>query len=121
MTVKLFSEITDVKLSEKLQLDTELTMEKALAHARQHEAVKAQQPVLRGHKSESVDTVKTKPQWSNKRDKKSVTKTTSQQQHNANGVAETITQGTIVLQETQFVTNAQSKVIGLESACQSPR
>ena len=72
--------LRDHKLSEKLQLDAELTLEKALAKARQHEAVKAQQPVLRGHKSESVDVVKTKPQWSNKGDKKSVTKTTSQQQ-----------------------------------------
>ena len=72
--------LRDHKLSEKLQLDAGLTLEKALAQARQHEAVKAQQPILRGHKSESVDAVKTKPLRSNKRDKKSVTKTTSQQQ-----------------------------------------
>ena len=72
--------LRDHKLSEKLQLDAELTLEKALAKAKQHEAVRAQQPVLRGHKSESVDVVKIKPRRSNKGDKKSVTKTTSQQQ-----------------------------------------
>ena len=52
--------LRDHKLSEKLQLDAELTLEKAQAQARQHEAVKAQQPVLRRRKSESVDAVKTK-------------------------------------------------------------
>lgn len=34
----------------KLQLDVELTLEKALTQARQHERVKVQQPVVRGKK-----------------------------------------------------------------------
>ena len=40
--------IRDSKLSENLQLDGELTLEKAIAHARQKETVKQQQPLLRG-------------------------------------------------------------------------
>ena len=66
-------------VSEKLQLDAELTLEKALALVSQHEAVKSKQPVLQGHKSESVDAVKTNPKWL-KRDKKSVAKAPSQHQ-----------------------------------------
>ena len=50
--------LRDHNVSEKLQLDAELTLEKALAQVRQHEAVKAKQPVLQGHKSESVDAEK---------------------------------------------------------------
>lgn len=40
--------IRDAKLSESLQLDAELTLEKAMTRVRQSEAVKRQQPVLRG-------------------------------------------------------------------------
>ena len=40
--------IRDSKLSENLQLDSELTLEKAIAQARQKETVKHQQPLLRG-------------------------------------------------------------------------
>ena len=40
--------IRDSKLSETLQLDGELTLEKAIAQARQRETVKQQQPLLRG-------------------------------------------------------------------------
>ena len=40
--------IRDSKLSENLQLDSELTLEKAIAQARQKETVKQQQPLLRG-------------------------------------------------------------------------
>ena len=40
--------LRDHKVSEKLQFDAELMLEKALAQVRQHEAVKAQQPILRG-------------------------------------------------------------------------
>ena len=50
----------DHRVSEKLQLDLDLTLERALTQARQHEAVKSQQSVVRGQKSESVDAVKTK-------------------------------------------------------------
>ena len=40
--------ICDSKLSEKLQLDLDLTLDKAVAQVRQAEAVKQQQPVIRG-------------------------------------------------------------------------
>ena len=40
--------LRDAKLSEKLQLDSELTLEKAVNQARQSEAVKKQQHILRG-------------------------------------------------------------------------
>ena len=40
--------IKDSKLSENLQLDGKLTLEKAIAQARQKETVKQQQPLLRG-------------------------------------------------------------------------
>ena len=52
--------LRDHRVSEKLQLDPDLTLERALTQARQHEAVKSQQSVVRGQKSESVDAVKTK-------------------------------------------------------------
>ena len=52
--------LRDHRVSEKLQLDADLTLERALTQARQHEAVKSQQSVVRGQKSESVDAVKTK-------------------------------------------------------------
>lgn len=52
--------LRDHRLSEKLQLDAELTLEKATTQARQHETVKAQQSVVRGQKQESsMDAVKT--------------------------------------------------------------
>ncbi|MCG8048533.1 MAG: hypothetical protein N0E48_23435 [Candidatus Thiodiazotropha endolucinida] len=67
--------LRDQRVSEKLQLDAELTLEKALTQARQHEAVKAQQPVVRGQKvdSSSLDAVQgkkgqTKPKTSMIRD-----------------------------------------------------
>ena len=40
--------IRDAKLSEKLQLDAELTLSKAVTQVRQAEAVKLQQPLVRG-------------------------------------------------------------------------
>jgi hypothetical protein len=39
--------IRDDKLSEKMQLDPDLTLEKAISLARQSEAVKKQQPLIR--------------------------------------------------------------------------
>ena len=44
--------LRDLKLSERLQLDHELTLEKAVVSARQSEAVKQQQKTLRSHFSE---------------------------------------------------------------------
>lgn len=43
--------IRDSSLSEKLQLDADLTLSKAVRHAREAEAVKRQQPLLRGENS----------------------------------------------------------------------
>ena len=40
--------IRDSKLSENLQLDSKLTLEKAIVQARQKQTVKQQQPLLRG-------------------------------------------------------------------------
>ena len=53
--------LLDQKLSEKLQLDSELTLEKAINSTRECEAVKKQQPVVRGisdpaiTKTENID------------------------------------------------------------------
>jgi len=44
--------LRDAKLSEKLQLDSELTLDKAVTQARQTEAVQQQQPLLRGEGAE---------------------------------------------------------------------
>ena len=40
--------LKDKKLSEKLQLDSKLTLEKAVTQARQSETVKKQQDILQG-------------------------------------------------------------------------
>ena len=45
-------------LSEKMQLDSELTLSKAIAQVRQSEAVKQQQPLLRGQHDAPVGAVK---------------------------------------------------------------
>ena len=46
--------IRDAKLSEKLQLDAELTLSKAVSQVCQAEAVKLQQPLVRGGTHEAV-------------------------------------------------------------------
>ena len=48
--------IRNARLSEKLQLDSELTLEKAVTQVLQAEAVKLQQPLLRGGSSTKPDT-----------------------------------------------------------------
>ena len=48
------------KLSEKLQLDSQLTLEKAIRAARQSETVKKQQPILHGENPENIDQVREK-------------------------------------------------------------
>ena len=50
--------LQDLKLSEKLQLDHELTLTKAINQARQSEAVKKQQTLLRSDFKESTETKK---------------------------------------------------------------
>ena len=57
---RLVGGLCDHRVSEKHQLDQNMTLERVLTPARQHEAVKSQQSVVRGQKSESVDAVKTK-------------------------------------------------------------
>ena len=52
--------ITDSKLSENLQLDSELTLEKAITQAHQKETVKQQQPLLR---EGQLTRPPQKPQW----------------------------------------------------------
>ena len=47
-------DIRDAKLSEKLQLDAELTLSKAVTQVRQAEAVKLQQPLVRGGTHEAA-------------------------------------------------------------------
>ena len=50
--------LQDSKLSEKLQLDPELSLAKAINHARQSEAVKKQQALLRNDFRDSEDAKK---------------------------------------------------------------
>ena len=52
--------LRDARLSEKLQLDAELTLAKALAQACQCEAVKVQQGVIRGEGQLNVDAIQTR-------------------------------------------------------------
>ena len=52
--------IRNTQLAEKLQMDTELTLEKATAQARQAETVKLQQPILRGVTNSSIAAVRAK-------------------------------------------------------------
>ena len=49
--------LCDQKLSEKLQMDSELTLEKAVISARQNEAIKQQQLSLRNSSSETTNSV----------------------------------------------------------------
>ena len=49
--------LRDKKLSEKLQLDAQLTLEKAISLVRQSETVKKQQPILHGEQLEEIDRV----------------------------------------------------------------
>lgn len=56
--------LQDAALSEKLQMDKDLTLDKAVASARQREAVKKQQAVVRGKDGHPhVDTVCAKKQF----------------------------------------------------------
>ena len=48
--------LRDARLSEKLQMDPELTLEKAVSAARQSEAVKKQQAVVRGQPQEALSS-----------------------------------------------------------------
>ena len=50
--------IKDAKLSEKLQLNSKLTLETAIAEVRQSEQVKKQQAVVRGEDTAAVEAVR---------------------------------------------------------------
>jgi len=47
----------DSALSEKLQLESELTLEKAITLARNRESIRKQQPIVRADTSSNVDAV----------------------------------------------------------------
>ena len=49
--------LRDASLSEKMQLDPELTLDKAMAMARQSEAVHKQQPMVRGTQQQDTPTI----------------------------------------------------------------
>ena len=49
--------LRDSRLSEKLQLEADLTLEKALAFARQRESVKSQQKVITDSSPPNVDAI----------------------------------------------------------------
>ena len=49
--------LLDASLSEKMQLDAELTLDKAIALAHQGEAVHKQQPVVRGTQQQDHPTI----------------------------------------------------------------
>ena len=51
--------LRDATLSEKLQMDPDLTLDKAVVAARQREAVKTQQAVVRGEHP-SIDAIRAK-------------------------------------------------------------
>ena len=55
--------IRDAKLSEKLQLDPDLTLEKAITQVRQAETVKQQQPMIRGEQTDTppIGAIRSKP------------------------------------------------------------
>lgn len=61
--------LRDAKLSESLQMDPDLTLEKTISRVRHSEEIKRQQPVLRGsmneRQSENIDVMNTRPktQW----------------------------------------------------------
>ena len=53
---RILSGMRDFALSLKLQLDDKLILDKAVAQAREAEAIKKQQPTLRGDQKEKVET-----------------------------------------------------------------
>ena len=72
--------IRDDKLSEKMQLDPELTLEKAKSLARQSEAVKKQQPLIRGQIEPEANLDVVKSRYKNKQQSTFQRKTAPRQQ-----------------------------------------
>lgn len=54
--------LQDAALATKLQMDPELTLDKAVAAARQNEAIKNQQSVVRGGDKQNIDVISSQPQ-----------------------------------------------------------
>ena len=54
--------ILDCHLSEKLQMEPELTLEKAVTQVRQSESVKKQQGTLRSEKQKDIDGISSQQQ-----------------------------------------------------------
>ena len=55
--------LRDAVLSEKLQMDSDLSLQKAISTARQSEAVKKQQSVVRGDSQTNVDAIRAKQHY----------------------------------------------------------
>ena len=72
--------IRDDKLSEKMQLDPDLTLEKAISLARQSEAVKKQQPLIRGQIEPETNLDAVKSRYKNKQQSTFQRKTAPRQQ-----------------------------------------
>ena len=72
--------IRDDKLSEKMQLDLHLTLEKAISLARQSEAVKKQQPLIRGQIEPEANLDAVKSRYKNKQQSTFQRKTAPRQQ-----------------------------------------
>lgn len=72
--------IRDDKLSEKMQLDPDLTLEKAISLARQSEAVKKQQPLIRGQIEPEANLDAVKSRYKNKQQSTFQRKTAPRQQ-----------------------------------------
>ena len=62
--------LPDAALSEKLQMDADLSLQTAILSARQRESVKKQQYVVRGDNQPNVDAVRARTQYQGKPGKK---------------------------------------------------
>ena len=116
--------LRDATLSEKLQMDPDLTLEKAVTSARQRESVRKQQPLLRGDPAESslpkedplpnVDTVVKKLQCYTSQH---FLKTKGNLLlHNATGVVDPSTEDTNAQLSMLFVVSANAEVTSRKSA-----
>ena len=120
--------IKDVKLSERLQLDNALTLEKAIAEARQTETVRQQQPLLRGgteSKSTSeapVGAVNKKPATSKPTHNKKPERKSKLREGHVVAVANTpLMIVSTVQHEMQFATSVVNEVIFNLSAETDPQ
>ena len=111
--------ITDGTLSERLQLDPELTLEKAKKMVRQREAVHEQQKTLNGGASNSgstLDEVKSKRNWKGKPNKAQPNNYRNLDPEHAIDAGMPGTRGTNVLQKKQSVLTVRKEAIIAHSA-----